>query len=169
MKIKAISLVAVSLIAALSVGCAGVTVAIKNPPAAGAETVLKENKVAAVSVSSASELQDDKQTLITKNQVPTKLETALMDSLGKGGYADKGAGALKVAVNITEMRLPAQPGLGGADHVAGTVTVTDAAGATVKTFDAQSTSTKGMFMGGSRASRFSNILSDFAQKIVDGL
>jgi hypothetical protein len=122
-----------------------------------------------VSVSAASELQSDKQSLITKNQVPQKMESALMDSLSRGGYADTKAGALKVAVQITDMRLPKQPGLGGPDHLAGTVTVSDSAGATVKTFEAQTTSAKGMFVGGSRASRFSRILSDFGQKIVDGL
>jgi hypothetical protein len=162
------SLAAVCLVAMMSVGCGGVKIAVKNPTV-GSETVLSSSKVSAIDVATSSALEGDKQALITKNDVPNKMKAALMDSLKRGGYADAGAGALKVKVDITDMRLPKNPGMGGPDHVAGTVTVTDAAGATVKSFEAQSTSTTGMFVGGSRASRFSKILSDFSQKIVNGL
>ncbi len=168
MKTRMSSLATACLIAVLAVGCGGVKIAVGNPAVSG-ETVLNANKVSAVSVGTSAELQGDKQALITKNDVPNKMQLALMDSLKRGGYADASAGTLKVAVTITEMRLPKNPGMGGPDHVAGTVTVTDAAGATLKTFEAQSTSATSMFGASSRASRFSTILSDFSQKIVNGL
>jgi hypothetical protein len=148
-----------------AVGCGGVQ--IKTPNHA-TDTVLGEGKISSVTVTSSDALESDKKTLLTKNDVPNKLQLALNNSLKAASHADP-AGALKLTVNITEMRLPANPGIGGADHVAGTITVTDASGTVVKTYEANGTSAKGMFMNTGRADRFGKILSDFAQKIVDGI
>jgi hypothetical protein len=159
------AVVCVGLLGAL--GCCGVTIATPKHAGSG-DATLGEAKISSVTVTSNSALEGDKQELITKNDVPNKLQAALTDSLKSGKHVDP-AGTLKLTVEITEMRLPSNPGIGGADHVAGKVTLTDASGAVVTTFDANGTSAKGMFMNSGRASRFSGILTEFAQKIVDQL
>jgi hypothetical protein len=152
---------------AFATACGGVQIATPKH-AEGEHAALGENKVSSVTVTSSSELEGDKQKLITKNDVPNKLTAALTDSLKSGGHVDA-AGTLKVTVNITEMRLPSNPGLGGGDLIGGTVTVTDASGTEVKKFDAQGSSVKGMFVNKGRTSRFGTVLNQFAQNIVDGL
>jgi hypothetical protein len=154
--------------ALLAVGCGGVKVAVKSPTL-GADTALSSAKVSGVEVTSNSALEGDKQQLIDKNQVAQKMKTAIMNALVQGSYGDAAGGTLKLAIELTELRLPKNPGIGGPDRIKGNVTLTDASGAVLKTFEAESVSGRGMFVGGSRASRFSRILSDFSQKVVNAL
>src|SRR5688572_3776786 len=100
-----VALVCVGLLGAL--GCGGVTIA--TPKHAGtADAALGEAKISSVTVTSSSALEGDKQELITKNDVPNKLQAALTESLRSGKHVDP-AGTLKLNVDITEMRLPANP------------------------------------------------------------
>src|SRR5687768_550149 len=77
------------------VGCGG-GVQIATPKhVEGDHAALGEGKISSVTVTSSGELQGDKQELISKNDVPNKLQGALTDSLKAANHADP-AGALKM-------------------------------------------------------------------------
>lgn len=145
-------------------GCASFSVKVKSPTPA-ADSALTSTKALSVAVTSSPALNADQQALLDKNDVPNKVQAAMLNALSQSGHVDATNGSLKVGVQITNFRMPWNPGLTGGDTVTVDVNVTDAAGTVVKTFSATSVSVR----GGTEATRLTRIFSDVSQKVLDGV
>ena len=125
-------------------------------PTGGAGSAIESALVAAVQFDIDRRIDGKKRDILEQNQAPTKMATALMQSFQSIGAAAPGGEGLTLTCIIQEFRLSRW---GGA-HMQVTATITDAAGAEVRTFTVNSTS--------SRAS-LTVVAQDIIRKIASGV
>ena len=150
---RAALILAASAAVLLSTACGGFRVNAVRPaiaPGSATETA----PVADVQFSIAEKIEGKKRSILEKNQVPAKMAAALHQSFKNAGAA--GPEGLTVTCVIEDFRLSGW----GASHMHVATTVTDASGAVLKSFGANSVTTRASL----------NVLAqDIVQKVANGI
>lgn len=149
----------IGFVTVLATGCGGVAVNTSAPNSA-ADSMLSSGKIAAVQVTVNTTMNADRVALLSKNNVAALMTDSMTRALTDAGHIATD-GPYRLHVTIEDFAIPNW----GPAWVNLLATVNAADGAPVKNFGAKSSSMR----GGNRAKRMTRILSDAAQKILNGL